>query len=200
MIWHIMNITDSIHSFFRLVQQGEIEIYNEFSLQHELGIYLRKSILKPTKIQFERNVSDFGLTKNKYEKKEMDLIIFNETTASKDMQCAIELKFPRNGQVPESMFNFCKDIFFLEQLMQSGAKSAYFIAVADDKLFYSGQKNDGIYAYFRGGKEITGNIHKPTGKKDYQVHVRGTYDCKWQDIGGNMKYCIIHLKTLPVHH
>ncbi|MCE7913083.1 MAG: hypothetical protein DYH15_00080 [Nitrosomonas sp. PRO4] len=30
-----------IETFFDQVRSGEIEIYNEFSLQHELGIFLR---------------------------------------------------------------------------------------------------------------------------------------------------------------
>ena len=31
-----------IGDFFKLVGSHDIEIYNEFSLQHELGIFLRK--------------------------------------------------------------------------------------------------------------------------------------------------------------
>lgn len=56
------------------------------------------------------------------------------------------LKFPRNGQVPESIFSFCKDIAYWEQLSNSGLKHA----VADDSLFYSGNV-DGTYGLFRGG-------------------------------------------------
>ena len=55
-----------IEAFFEEVASGNIEIYNEFSFQHELGIFLRKR-LKSAKVQFERNVSYFGLDKNKFE-------------------------------------------------------------------------------------------------------------------------------------
>lgn len=48
-----------IETFFDQVRSGEIEIYNEFSLQHELGIFLR-NLMQNHKVQFERNVSFFG--------------------------------------------------------------------------------------------------------------------------------------------
>lgn len=40
------------------VGEKEIELYNEFSLQHELGIFLRNE-LKEYVVQFERNISFF---------------------------------------------------------------------------------------------------------------------------------------------
>jgi hypothetical protein len=58
-----------IASFAAKVGSGNIEIYNEFSLQHELGIYLRGS-LNNKKVQFERNVSFFGLNKANFVKRE----------------------------------------------------------------------------------------------------------------------------------
>jgi len=44
--------------FSSIVAQGDIEIYNEFSLQHEYGVFLRQAQRK-SKVQFERNVSFF---------------------------------------------------------------------------------------------------------------------------------------------
>lgn len=35
-----MNIEQLLNSFISLVALGEVEVYNEFSLQHELGIFL----------------------------------------------------------------------------------------------------------------------------------------------------------------
>ena len=58
---------DIIHDFFYLVKNKKIEIYNEFSLQHELGIFLREKY-KGSKIQFERNVSYFDLDKSNFKK------------------------------------------------------------------------------------------------------------------------------------
>jgi hypothetical protein len=171
--------------FFKQVASDELEIYNEFSLQHELGIFLR-SHFNNRKVQFERNVSYFGFDKKLFEKKEIDIAIFKEH----DLFFVIELKYPKNGQVPESMFSFCKDIAFLEQLSKGGFKTAYFIAVADDPLFYSGNES-GIYGYFRNQKPITGEIVKPTGTKDKIVTIYGSYTATWKPISGNAKYCLI---------
>ena len=175
--------------FFDKVETGEIDIYNEFSLQHELGIFLRR-YLPDKKVQFERNVSFFDLNKADFEKKEIDIAVFD--TGGLDF--VIELKYPRNGQVPESMYSFCKDICFLEQLVCSGFKSGYFIAVADDPLFYSG-KSEGIYRLFRAGYPISGIISKPTGKKDTQVKIQGCYNASWKSVSGNTKYCTIEVSS-----
>lgn len=179
-----------ISQFFELVASREIEIYNEFSLQHELGIFLREHY-SSRKIQFERNVSYFGLDKSKYEKKEMDLVVFSNKD---EPDLVMELKYPRNGQVPESMFSFCKDIAFLEQLSDSGFKSAYFIAVADDSLFYSGSSK-GIYGLFGDEQIISGKIQKPTGKRDKEVNIKGTYKAKWQKVFGKTKYCLVEVNS-----
>lgn len=179
-----------IKIFFEDVGRKKIEIYNEFSLQHELGMFLREQ-LPEMKVQFERNVSYFNFDKSNYEKKEIDLAIFSSL---RDLKAVIELKYPRNGQVPETMFSFCKDIKFLEELSSSGFKSAYFIAVADDKLFYSGSPNN-IYGLFRNGQEITGNIKKPTGARDKEVNLLGSYKAIWQSVVGTTKYCLIKVKN-----
>lgn len=78
-------------------------------------------------------------------------------TSGAERLSALELKYPRNGQVPESMFSFCKDIAFLEQLVLSGFQSAYFLAVADHKHFYAGAST-GIYGHFRSGAPTQKNI------------------------------------------
>lgn len=51
-----MNIEEYIKAFFNKVALNSIEIYNEFSLQHELGIFFRDLVPKPYKVEFERNV------------------------------------------------------------------------------------------------------------------------------------------------
>ena len=106
------------------VANGEIEIYNEYSLQHELGIFFRKS-LPQYKVQFERNVDFFfPCTKASFIKKEIDISIY--LPEQNLLERAIELKFPRNGQYPEQMYSFCKDIVFAEQLKSAGFKKAGF--------------------------------------------------------------------------
>lgn len=178
-----------IETFFDHVRNNDIEIYNEFSLQHELGIYLRK-LMPDYKVQFERNVSFFEYQKSCLYKKEIDITISRKENGRP--VCALELKYPRNGQVPETMYSFCKDIAFLEQLVSLGFETAYFIAVADDKLFYSGLSK-GIYAMFRGVQPITGVINKPTGTKDTSVNISGLYQASWVTVFGTTKYCLIQV-------
>ena len=184
-----MDIKQKILEFLQNVESRNVEIYNEFSLQHELGIYLRNN-LQGCKIQFEKNVSYFNLLRTDFEKKEIDIAIF-----SSDIKlAAIELKYPRNGQVPETMFSFCKDILFLEQLKKAGFEKAYFLVVVDHTHFYSGN-NVGIYSLFRNGKLITGQIVKPTGSKDHNLNIEGEYTANWVSLFDKTKYCLIEVDT-----
>ena len=183
-----------IKQFIDQIRNGDIDLYNEFSLQHELGIHLRENL--PYKIQFERNVSYFEWEKSNFIKKEIDISIFKDI---KSPQIAIELKYPRNGQYPEQMYSFCKDIMFIEQLIKNaGFKNTYLIILVDDKLFYEGKKTDGIYKYFRSTEKITGKIKKTTGKssKD-KIVINGEYSINWKPIKENLKFAIIeaHLKN-----
>lgn len=56
-----------IKNFFKYLDDNEIKLYNEFSLQHELGIYLRSVFkaecedYKEYKIEFERNKKFFNI-------------------------------------------------------------------------------------------------------------------------------------------
>jgi len=182
-----MNIESLIHKFFDYIYAESIELYNEFSLQHELGIFLRHN-LTGLKVEFERNVEYFGLDKSELEKKEIDICIYH--TLHSKFGCAIEVKYPRNGQYPETMYSFCKDISFIEQLQKRGFQNSYFLALVDDKNFYEG-KDNGIYGFFRAKKPIHGCIVKPTGKKDSQIEVYGTYLAKWNEMRDGRKYCLI---------
>jgi len=180
-------VVDAVQKLVEKVAKGEVEIYNEFSLQHELGILVREEVPERL-VQFERNVSYFGLNKLDFEKREIDIVVYDRNSATLD--AAIELKFPRNGQHPEQMFSFCKDIAFIEQLKESGFNKAYFVVFAEDRLFYEGS-TAGIYGYFRGGKKLTGRVGKPTGKKDKTLTIRGEYAVKWSEVCGPMKFAVI---------
>jgi hypothetical protein len=184
-----MQLDRQIEEFAKAVGSGTVEIYNEFSLQHELGLFLRNQ-LSGCKVQFERNVSYFRLPNSKLEKKELDIAV--TSTESDKLLSAIELKYPRNGQVPESMFSFCKDIAFLEQLVSSGFQSGYFLALADHRHFYSGNCS-GIYGHFRGSVPITGKISKPTGSKDQEISITGSYTASWLPISGDTKFCLVRV-------
>ena len=104
-----MELKETIEDFVKHVIAGDIEVYNEFSLQHELGIFLRGR-LTDYKIQFERNTKSFNISNTV--KHEIDIVVFNDKE-----KYAIELKYPQNGQYPEQMFSFVKDIKFMEMLV-----------------------------------------------------------------------------------
>ena len=129
-------------SFCKKISDGKIEIYNEFSLQHEIGILLRNT-MEGKLVQFERNISFFGFSKDHFEKREIDIVVYQKSETLLD--AAIELKFPKNGQYPEQMFSFCKDVVFMEQLKRAGFNKAYLIIFAEDRLFYEGEQKRYIW-------------------------------------------------------
>jgi hypothetical protein len=118
--------------FVESVSARQIEVYNQFSLQHEFGIFLREKVLA-FRVQFERNVSFFFSHKNSFAKRETDISVFSPN--KEELRLAIELKYPRNGQHPEQMFSFCKDVAFAEELRHAGFSSTALIILAEDPLF-----------------------------------------------------------------
>ena len=178
-------------SFFSKVAKQSVEIYNEFSLQHEFGIHLREEFEEGFKIQFERPVSFFGLDRSNFVKKEIDISIFAPNQLEK---YAVELKYPRNGQHPEQIFKACQDIYFLENLRLNGFVKCWFVIVVDDPLFHSRGQKTGIYQFFRAGIPIHGKIQKPTGAKDDMVNIIGSYPIIWNDIDKNRKYAVVEIK------
>ena len=177
-----------VNGFFKFAETTGVEIYNEFSLQHEMGIYLR-SALPNYKVQFERNVS-FFTTDNKTIKKEIDISIFDQ---SKKEKYAIELKFPLNGQHPEQMYSFAKDIKFMEELVDRGFNRAACVVLVSDRPFYEGKINNGIYKYFRSEYAVYGDIYKPTGsrKQDEYITLSGRHEFKWQNFNAKSKFYVI---------
>lgn len=183
----MINLSKCIEEFWFYAHEHNIELYNEFSLQHELGIFLRNK-LPEYKVQFERNVSYFGIYTGTI-KKEIDIVIFSNDKTEK---YAIELKYPRNGQYPEQMYAFIKDILFMEELKALGFTSTAAVTLVDDKPFYIGENNSGIYQYFRAGKPIHGPIYKPTGTTKGIDHtdIIGEYYVKWKPTGRSMYYIV----------
>ena len=179
-----------LQSFFSGVAKSEAEIYNEFSFQHEFGIYLRATLDSTFKVQFERSISFFGLLRSGFVKKEIDIAVFTPNLSKK---YAFELKFPRSGQHPERMFKACQDICFLEQLHRSGFARCYFLMAAEDPLFYESGGKTGIYKYFRAGVPIHGHIQKPTGAKDDAVVISGSYPVIWNTVDKDLKYAVVEV-------
>lgn len=106
---------------------------------------------------------------------------------------AIELKFPLNGQYPEQLYSFAKDIRFMEQLHDLGFQHTYYVSLVADKPFYYGRNNQGVYQYFRELYKVYGRIYKPTGKRKNIEHVtlNGVYPFTWESLPDGRKfYCI----------
>ena len=179
-----------LQDFFSGVAKDETEIYNEFSLQHEYGIFLRAVLGSTFKTQFERPVSFFDLAQSGFAKREIDIVAFTPDLSEK---YAFELKYPRNGQYPEQMFKACQDICFLEQLHRGGFVRCCFVMVADDPLFYERGMKTRIYKHFRAGVPIHGRIQKPTGAKDEAVEISGSYTIIWNTVGKDLKYALVEI-------
>ncbi len=185
----LKEIENALNNFIKYTSEYNVDLYNEFSLQHELGIYLREKFKNTNyKIQFERNVSYFGINKSRLIKREIDLSIFTPDLSKK---YAIELKYPMNGQYPETMYSFIKDICFCEQLTESGFDGAVAFTIVNDKLFYEGPMVEGIYSYFRSSEAIKGAIKKPTGSSEENLILNQAYRVKWHEINGTSRYYII---------
>lgn len=195
-----------IESFFECLHNNKYILYNEISLQNELGLFLRN---QGYTVRFERNISHYTQGKKpttNFVKKEIDIVFFKGDEKSSQEKYAIELKFPRNGQYPEQMYNFIKDIKFMEEVKSLGEfNDTFVLTIVDDKNFYNQTKNsnsnDGnnIYKYFRGNPAQipNGKIEKPTGKIKTDITLNNTYEIVWNKI----KYTgIIEGKDTPMYY
>ncbi len=183
-----------IEQFFRAIARQEIEIYNEFSLQHEFGLFLRTRMEDgKIKIQFERPTSFFGIS-GRLTKKEIDLACFRSPN---EPLAAVEFKFPRAGQVPIQMFKFCQDVAFLEELVLKEQRFGCGVAVmtANNRDFYQGDRHQPgtIYSIFRDGAAMRGTIEKPTGTEEPPVTLLSEYNINWHAAGGlpGLRYATI---------
>lgn len=180
-----------LEEFMHLKQTNGVDIlvYNEISLQLELGLYLRQ---KGYTVRFERNIGEYVEDTSDFVKKEIDIVAYKGKDELKAKKIAIELKFPRNGQYPEQMFSFIKDIKFMEQVKNEGKfTETYVLTLVDNKNFYlSNRGKNEIYSYFRkNGSDIQipdKDIIKPTGNKEEcketikEIKLNNQYDSTWK--------------------
>ena len=86
-------------------------ISNERALQLELGCYLRD---RGYRVEFEKSFNVQALdTSTRKPKRNLDLLL-----SEKGPRLGIELKVPLAGRVPETMYDFCADIEFIEALVR----------------------------------------------------------------------------------
>jgi len=148
-------------------------------------------MLPSYKVQFERNVSYF-LNQKHTVKKEIDIVVFSQDGKEK---YAVELKCPLNGQYPEQMYAFVKDLKFMEELKHLGFSRTYSLVLVSDRPFYQGDNISSIYKFFRKEFRLYGKINKPTGEKknDENIELTGNYQFEWQSLDSNRKYYMIEI-------
>lgn len=92
-----------------------------------------------------------------YVKHEIDIVLFNKDYSS----ChAIELKYPRNGKYPETMYDCIKDIRFMEQLKESGFKSTHCITLIDKRRISENNDSNKLSLYCSGKTKGINEIYK----------------------------------------
>lgn len=172
-----------IEKFLDTPRSGAGPIFNEHGLQLELGIHLR---LLGYEVQFERPFAvSQRASATKRPKKELDMLVIH-----KEMKTAIELKTPLAGRVPETMYDFCADIQFVEQLIEMKfADAGFCLLVTNERQFWhSDLRHEGIYGFFRNSNlPLTGIIEKPTGARDSALVVTGSYSLgpSWKPLGNS---------------
>jgi hypothetical protein len=187
-------VVASVEAFLRDAEARGIEFFNEAELQHELGYWLRTKLPAGMSVFFERPAASFFPRARGLVKKEIDLVV---APTGRDWHLAIELKCPRNGRVPETMFDICRDLQFLEQLISVGFQGGLFVLHVDDPAFYQSGLQTGIYSHFRGGVPLTGTITKPTGSKDQVVSLGNSYSVQWQPYGTAGRYWLQSVASTP---
>ena len=220
-------------SFDEEIETYDSSIYNEFSLQHELGIFLRENMEGNIKVFFEKNIYDNKkkeyINKHYWVKKEVDLIVIvykDKNCTIVDKKFAIELKFKKgkNARTPENMFDFLRDIRFMEQIKnyRDFLKSFVLIIVDAEKYYYNqkdnnDKKTEWIYKIFRkdkteNEKEIkltipgqkryfhpTGNYNKKKDTDDRDnFKLDRSYNTEWKSLKGTYKYIFIEANPKEV--
>lgn len=217
-------INNTIDNFFNDLKNGSIKVDvdfdNEFGMQFELGIRLRNALVQNGfvgqgyQVYFEKNIKNICRINewncNDTLKKEIDLLVAKTYNGQVEELYAIELKFPRNGQYPEQMYSFVKDLAFIAQLKgRFNFKGCWSVVLVDNDNFCktSNRKtSNAIYTYFREDrnvgdnlKRIEGTIQKPTGKYKYQVppfiNIPAGYEktVQWNSINQNLYYYIMQV-------
>lgn len=168
---------------------------SEFTFQFRLSRFLDEKY-KIENVELEVNIQKYNIDK-KLSKKEIDLII-----EDKKKIIPIEIKFLRDkGSFNIGLFEFCKDINFIESLIENNFKTGYAILFTNlEEIFNHTKKSnpkhiENIYLYdsFRVQKKISGNYQIKTGNLHKNIIIKSTYKIEWLDFLNNIKCCIIKI-------
>lgn len=185
-----MIVKKLIYEFLDLVKPGEVSIYNEASLQFELGWYLKENC-GGAKIQVERGVTYFGFDKTAFVKRDMDLIIFFEGFIT-----VIELKAPIEQSVarPVTVFNWIKDLRFLEQLKAENI-NGYSIFITDNLGYLNDNGKAGNLLTDIRSRTLKGEYHshKKPSDEDEIISLDFEYKLDWQEMSDGLFSCLIEV-------
>ena len=134
-------------------------IYNEISLQHELGMYLRKNLKDEYIVQFERNIKDFGYKKGEFCKSEIDIVLLGK---EKDDNILIELKYHTLDETRyhDTTADCVKDIRFVYDVVNDYEKNiedtenyiifkkGFCLTIVEDKKFYTKSNREKFFNYY----------------------------------------------------
>lgn len=127
--------SEDLRDFLKTLSKEDYNelIYNEFSLQFELGFFLRK---RGFKVYFEINVKNEKISREAadlsiLEKKEIDLFVINGDGS----KSAVELKFPTHKAYSKRKRDCEKDARFMEQVShQDGFAKTYCLVLVHNNI------------------------------------------------------------------
>ena len=169
---------------------------SEFTFQFRICQFL-DHISKQKYIELESNIERYDI-KNKI-KKEIDIDVLDENSK----KIAIEIKFIRDqGSFNIGMFDYCKDIKFLEELVDEKFDKGIAIIFTTIKELYTPPnkiqrpkniENLVLYNSFRVDKVLAGNLRIKTGSKDESLKLKGSYPLNWMDFNDSIKICLVYV-------
>jgi len=182
-----------VDKFFR-EEAPKIVLYNEAGLQHELAIYLRKSVCD---VRLEYPITSLDpMVDVKPIKKEIDIFVIN-----KKEKVLIELKFPRTkAGMPLEIYRAVEDVRFGEEAIEHGKVNAFIsVFMTDHRSITIGKNPNHLYRYFNHINKIKSinndNVALPKfmkGIRDIILKKDYIIEWKWLDNNGEKyKYYIV---------
>ena len=184
-----------------------LENFNEKSLQHNLGQYIKERLGKDYCIQYERNIEYFKRIPGVkcLSKKEVDITILDRNDLLHNKRNAmplyvIEIKYlkaysqnfsERTAYSPQSLYECLYDIQFIEDCKIRGIDGISLILCDDDKIHSANigkvRKYKTIASIFRSGghidSEIAEQINEDDNNNKYKkIRVFNKYLLKWNPI------------------
>lgn len=179
-----------IMSFFE--NKNSQLLYNEASVQFELGWYLREKF-PDSKIQLERNVNYIFNDYVGLVKREIDILI-SKLPNSNHIVIEIKASIGQGHVRPVTVFEWIKDIRFLEQLSKKGIPG-FSIFITDNFGFQEAKRETkDLLKNFR-SKNIEGSYikHERTANKNESITLEGKYLIEWEKLNNDLYYFIVEI-------